>query len=131
MVLNKLQLRLFEEEKKKRQALKKPSQINHWVNSGRNQLTSGRNQLTSGQHQLTSGQNQPTSGQNQPTSGQNQLTFGQNHSEKLRPIIIDGQNVAYEYGKEISGIAKFNARGIKLCVEYFKKRGHKGPHFLC
>ena len=48
-----------------------------------------------------------------------------NANEKLRPIIIDGQNVAFEYGREISGMAKFNARGIEICVEYFKKRGHK------
>ena len=44
-------------------------------------------------------------------------------NEKLRPIIIDGQNVAFAYGRETSG--KFNARGIEICVEYFKKRGHK------
>ena len=48
-----------------------------------------------------------------------------NANERLRPIIIDGQNVAFEYGKEISGMRKFSARGIEICVEYFKKRGHK------
>ena len=54
---------------------------------------------------------------------------------RLRPIIIDGQNVGMEHGKENSigpvlgstGLdwrKKFSARGIELCVEYFKKRGH-------
>lgn len=39
----------------------------------------------------------------------------------LRPIVIDGSNVAMSHGnKEI-----FSCRGIKLCVEWFKSRGHK------
>lgn len=57
-------------------------------------------------------------------------------NKRLRPIIIDGSNVAMEHGKENSvgpvlGSAgldwkkKFSARGIEICVEYFKKRGHE------
>ncbi|KAG4066601.1 hypothetical protein HA402_007237 [Bradysia odoriphaga] len=39
----------------------------------------------------------------------------------LRPIVIDGSNVAMSHGnKEI-----FSCRGIKLSVEWFKSRGHK------
>lgn len=39
----------------------------------------------------------------------------------LRPIVIDGSNVAMSHGnKEI-----FSCRGIKLCVEWFKNHGHK------
>ncbi|KAF5288773.1 hypothetical protein FQA39_LY15264 [Lamprigera yunnana] len=39
----------------------------------------------------------------------------------LRPIVIDGSNVAMSHGnKEI-----FSCRGIKICVDWFKTRGHK------
>ncbi|KAJ3646522.1 hypothetical protein Zmor_024107 [Zophobas morio] len=39
----------------------------------------------------------------------------------LRPIVIDGSNVAMSHGnKEI-----FSCRGIKICVDWFKSRGHK------
>lgn len=39
----------------------------------------------------------------------------------LRPIVIDGSNVAMSHGnKEI-----FSCRGIKICVDWFKARGHK------
>ncbi|XP_043278382.1 endoribonuclease rege-1-like isoform X2 [Venturia canescens] len=39
----------------------------------------------------------------------------------LRPVVIDGSNVAMSHGnKEI-----FSCRGIKICVEWFRSRGHK------
>lgn len=39
----------------------------------------------------------------------------------LRPIVIDGSNVAMSHGnKEV-----FSCRGIKLSVDWFKNRGHK------
>lgn len=39
----------------------------------------------------------------------------------LRPVVIDGSNVAMSHGnKEI-----FSCRGIKICVEWFRNRGHR------
>lgn len=39
----------------------------------------------------------------------------------LRPIVIDGSNVAMAHGNyEI-----FSCRGIEICVEWFKNEGHK------
>lgn len=45
----------------------------------------------------------------------------QNIASTLRPIVIDGSNVAMSHGnKEI-----FSCRGIKICVDYFRSRGHR------
>ncbi|XP_077197732.1 putative ribonuclease ZC3H12C isoform X2 [Paroedura picta] len=42
--------------------------------------------------------------------------------DNLRPIVIDGSNVAMSHGnKEV-----FSCRGIKLAVDWFLERGHKG-----
>jgi ribonuclease ZC3H12 len=39
----------------------------------------------------------------------------------LRPVVIDGSNVAMSHGnKEV-----FSCRGLRLCVDWFKNRGHK------
>ncbi|XP_024907635.1 probable ribonuclease ZC3H12C isoform X2 [Pteropus alecto] len=41
--------------------------------------------------------------------------------ENLRPIVIDGSNVAMSHGnKEV-----FSCRGIKLAVDWFLERGHR------
>ncbi|XP_019638283.1 PREDICTED: NEDD4-binding protein 1-like [Branchiostoma belcheri] len=40
--------------------------------------------------------------------------------DSLRPVVIDGSNVAMSHGKR-----NFSSRGIALCVEYFWKRGHR------
>ena len=49
--------------------------------------------------------------------------------KRLRPIVIDGQNVAVAHGKEIArgfdSILRFSARGIQIVVKYFVDRGHK------
>ncbi|OON18993.1 hypothetical protein X801_05147 [Opisthorchis viverrini] len=39
--------------------------------------------------------------------------------KKLRLVVIDGSNVAYEYGNK-----QFNPEGIRLAVEFFTQRGH-------
>lgn len=39
----------------------------------------------------------------------------------LRPIVIDGSNVAMSHGNKQA----FSCRGIKLCVDWFRNRGHK------
>lgn len=45
----------------------------------------------------------------------------QDYSSSLRPIVIDGSNVAMSHGnKEV-----FSCRGIAICVDWFKQRGHK------
>ena len=41
-------------------------------------------------------------------------------TDNLRPIVIDGSNVAMNHGNQ----QVFSCRGIKLCVKYFLRRGH-------
>ncbi|XP_054287306.1 NEDD4-binding protein 1-like [Macrosteles quadrilineatus] len=38
----------------------------------------------------------------------------------LRPIVIDGNNIAISHGK-----GTFSLEGIKICVNFFEKRGHR------
>ena len=59
----------------------------------------------------------------------NYIAFNKNHTYRLRPIVIDGQNVAVAHGKEIArgfdSKLRFSARGIQIVVKYFVDRGHK------
>lgn len=45
---------------------------------------------------------------------------------ELRPIVIDGSNVAMCHGRALAAgkRPKFSCRGIEMCVEFFKRRGH-------
>lgn len=45
-------------------------------------------------------------------------------STGLRPIIIDGSNVAMAHGDVTRGRGNFSPRGIDMVVEFFKRRGH-------
>ncbi|RLU20210.1 hypothetical protein DMN91_006817 [Ooceraea biroi] len=42
-------------------------------------------------------------------------------SAGLRPVVIDGSNVAMSHGNK----EMFSCRGIKICVDWFRARGHK------
>ncbi|CAL1272978.1 unnamed protein product [Larinioides sclopetarius] len=44
-----------------------------------------------------------------------------NEPRCLRPIVIDGSNVAREHGKVSN---TFSCRGIKIAIDYFMQRGH-------
>lgn len=53
------------------------------------------------------------------TSNKDELSDSRQNG--LRPIVIDGSNLAYCHGnKEI-----FSCLGIRLCVDWFRNRGHK------
>lgn len=41
-------------------------------------------------------------------------------SQNLRPIVIDGSNVAMSHGNKET----FSCKGIKICIDWFKSRGH-------
>lgn len=58
---------------------------------------------------------------NGATGIENNKSDDECRSAGLRPIVIDGSNVAISHGnKEI-----FSCLGIRLCVEWFRNRGHK------
>lgn len=51
----------------------------------------------------------------------NVATSSNIEQDALRPIVIDGSNIAMSHGnKEV-----FSCRGIAICVDYFRQRGHK------
>jgi len=45
---------------------------------------------------------------------------GETVQSGLRPIVIDGSNVAMAHGRHVT----FSPKGIEICINYFKKRGH-------
>ncbi|KAF6201090.1 hypothetical protein GE061_005537 [Apolygus lucorum] len=55
----------------------------------------------------------------QPMADQSEKKTG------LRPIVIDGCNVAFGHGRD-----RFSSLGLKICVDYFKKLGHEVRVFL-
>ncbi|XP_022110524.1 uncharacterized protein LOC110990049 [Acanthaster planci] len=44
-----------------------------------------------------------------------------NPASPLRPVVIDGSNVAMSHGRQ----QVYSCRGIALCVAYFQRRGHQ------
>ncbi|CAG9764196.1 unnamed protein product [Ceutorhynchus assimilis] len=44
----------------------------------------------------------------------------------LRPIYIDGTNVAFSHGQN----ERFSVKGLKICIDYFLKRGHDVRAFI-
>ncbi|XP_033164780.1 endoribonuclease ZC3H12A [Drosophila mauritiana] len=46
---------------------------------------------------------------------------GVNNSSGLRHIVIDGSNVALSHGNNLV----FSCRGIRICVDWFRQRGHR------
>lgn len=74
-----------------------------------------------------------------PQLGDNNMYNSKDGSPRktgLRPIIIDGSNVAIEHAKQTTDPSRptfsnrltrlsFSARGIQIVVDYFKNRGHK------
>lgn len=44
-----------------------------------------------------------------------------NTSSNLRPVVIDGSNVAMSHGRQ----EFYSCKGIQLCVDWFRQRGHK------
>ncbi len=46
-------------------------------------------------------------------------------SFRLRPIVIDGSNVAMAHGDSLQRRGCFSSRGIDLVVDYFLRRGHR------
>lgn len=54
-------------------------------------------------------------------AGPDPCSFQTEESSRLRPVVVDGSNVAMSHGnKEV-----YSCRGIKLCVDWFRARGHK------
>jgi hypothetical protein len=42
-------------------------------------------------------------------------------ADRLRPIVIDGSNVAFQHGRHRC----FSVQGIEIVVDYFERRGHE------
>lgn len=55
------------------------------------------------------------------TTGPTMLASETDKKSGLRPIVIDGSNVAMSHGKH----KEFSCRGIELVINYFKSRGHE------
>ena len=53
------------------------------------------------------------------------------YPRELRPIVIDGSNVAIQHSIAIGrGSHRFSSEGLKTCVDFFKQRGHEVTAFV-
>lgn len=59
-------------------------------------------------------------GQDQQQQQTQQTQQQQQQQSPLRPVIIDGSNVAMSHGNKTT----FSCRGLRVCVEWFRARGH-------
>lgn len=92
--------------------------------SDRSRNTSGQTNQPVHSYHTDSGQiNQPVLSYHNPPGQTNKpvLSYHTPRKNNLRYIVVDGSNVAMSHGRN-SGV--FSCRGIRLCVEYFKTRGH-------
>ena len=73
----------------------------------------------------SSGETSSTTSQGQGASTlaisaqENNTRIGDTTNSNLRPIVIDGSNVAMSHGNS----EMFSCRGIEICVEWFRARG--------
>jgi len=70
-----------------------------------------------------------------PASSANPNNLIQGYQEPLfktgkRPVVIDGSNVAVQHSIAIGRGARFSCQGIKICVDFFKSRGHEVTVFV-
>ncbi|ALC46331.1 CG10889 [Drosophila busckii] len=55
------------------------------------------------------------------TTNKSSSNINNNNAQRLRHIVIDGSNVALSHGVN----TVFSCRGIRICVDWFRQRGHR------
>ncbi|KAH8335577.1 hypothetical protein KR074_006124 [Drosophila pseudoananassae] len=78
-----------------------------------------QNELLAELIKLTADAPRPAPNSNSPASSGSSPASGASCS--LRHIVIDGSNVALSHGNNLV----FSCRGIRICVDWFRQRGHR------